>query len=210
MMTDEKDVFYYVMAMNDRYVQPSMPTGVEEGIIRGMYLLRDGGNTKQKVQLLGSGAILNEVIAAADLLQQDFQVTADVWSVTSFGELRRNGAAIERANRLSPTQKPKQTYVATCLKNHSGPIVAATDYVRAYADLIRPYLDRTYVTLGTDGFGRSDTRENLRHFFEVNRYYIVVAALYALVKDGIVSADQVTVAMTKYGIDPQKPNPMVM
>ena len=210
MYTEEKDVFYYVMAMNERYHQPAIPKNIEEGIVKGMYLFRAAHQAKQRVQLLGSGAILNEVIAAADLLQNDFNIAADVWSVTSFGELRRDGMIIERANMLAPDKKPAMFYVKRCLEAHPGPIIAATDYVRAYADLIRPYLDRTYVTLGTDGFGRSDTRENLRHFFEVNRYYIVVAALYALVKDGIVSADQVTVAMKKYGMDPNKSNPMIV
>ncbi|VVC75275.1 Pyruvate dehydrogenase E1 component [Aquicella siphonis] len=210
MYAEEKDVFYYVMAMNERYVQPAMPKGVEEGIIRGMYLLSSGKKGAHKVQLFGSGAILNEVIAAADLLKQDFDVSADVWSVTSFSELHRDGSATERANMLAPEKKPGVPYVTKCLQEHPGPVIAATDYVRAYADLARPYLDRTYVTLGTDGFGRSDTRENLRRFFEVDRYYIVVAALYALMKDGAVSAGQITAAMKKYGIDPKKPNPVTV
>lgn len=210
MVTDEKDVFYYIMAMNERYVQPAMPEGVEDGIIKGMYLLKEGAKGQQKVQLLGSGAILNEVIAAADLLKQDFNIDADVWSVTSFCELRRDGVAIERANMQAPEKKPEQSYVERCLKDRAGPIVAATDYVRAYADLIRPYLQRTYVTLGTDGYGRSDTRERLRHFFEVDRYYVAVAALYALSKDGVVPATLVTTAMKKYNIDPKKPNPVTV
>ena len=210
MVTEEKDVFYYVMAMNERYAQPAMPQGVEEGIIKGMYLLRDGGKAKQKVQLLGSGAILNEVMAAADLLKNDFQIDADVWSATSFGELRRNGAAIERANMMAPEAKPAVSYVATCLADKDGPVVAATDYVRAYADLIRPFIKQTYVTLGTDGYGRSDTRERLRRFFEVDRFHIVIAALYALSKDGVVPAGKVTEAMKKYGIDPKKQDPLKM
>src|SRR3990167_21586 len=210
MLTEEKDVFYYIMAMNERYHQPAIPKDVEEGIIKGMYLFKKGDKAKHPVQLLGSGAILNEVIEAAQLLQSDFNICAHVWSVTSFGELRRDGMIIERANMLAPDKKPAMFYVKRCLASHHGPVIAATDYVRAYADLIRPYIHRTYVALGTDGFGRSDTRENLRHFFEVNRYYIVVAALYALVKDGIVSADQVTVAMKKYGMDPNKSNPMIV
>jgi pyruvate dehydrogenase E1 component len=210
MFADEKDVFYYIMAMNERYLQPAMPKGVEEGIIKGMYLFRDAGKAKHKVQLLGSGAILNEVIAAADLLKMDFDVAADVWSVTSFAELRRNGEDVTRANRMMPEKKPTQTYVETCLQKHLGPVVAATDYVRAYSDLIRPYLARTYITLGTDGFGRSDTRQQLRRFFEVDRYYIAVTALYALAKDGEIDMSQVTVAMKKYGVDPKKPNPVTV
>jgi pyruvate dehydrogenase E1 component len=207
MLTEEKDVIYYIMAMNERYVQPPMPKGVEEGIIKGMYLLREGGKSKHKVQLLGSGTILNEVIAAADLLASDFDVAADVWSVTSFSELKREAAAVERDNRMSPGKKPAISYVEECLKKHTGPMVAATDYVRAYADLIRPYIDRHYITLGTDGYGRSDTREELRYFFEVNRYYIAVTALYALAKEGGIEMSKVTEAMKKYKIDPKKPDP---
>lgn len=210
MYTEEKDVFYYVMAMNERYLQPAMPEGAEEGIIKGMYLFREGGKSKNKVQLLGSGAILNEVIAAADLLKQDFDIAADVWSVTSYSELRRNGSDVERTNMLNPEKKPQVSYVANCLANREGPVVAATDYVRAYADLIRPYLKQTYVTLGTDGFGRSDTREQLRRFFEVDRYYVAVAALYALAQDGKIPHSIVAEAIKKYGIDPTKPNPVTV
>jgi pyruvate dehydrogenase E1 component len=210
MFTEQKDLFYYVMAMNERYVQPAMPKGVEGGIIKGMYLYQKAGKAKHQVQLMGSGAILNEVIAAAELLQKDFHVGADVWSVTSFGELRRDGAEKERAHMLSPDKDMSVPYVAECLKGHAGPVIAATDYVRAYPSMIRPYLDRTFVVLGTDGFGRSDTREKLREFFEVNRYYVVVAALYALVKDGKLPASTVKEAIKKYGIDPKKPNPVTV
>lgn len=214
MYSKEQDYFYYIMAMNERYIQPSMPKGkesvIQEGIIKGMYLLQSGGKAKLRVQLLGSGAILNEVIAAAELLAKDFQIAADVWSVTSFGELRRDGMTITRSNMLSPNKKMKVTFVEQCLKNHDGPLVAATDYVRAYADLIRPYIHRTYITLGTDGYGRSDTREHLRTFFEVNRYYILVAALYALMTEDQLSAEDVSLALNKYGIDTQKLNPMTV
>jgi len=210
MVKEEKDVFYYIMAMNDRYLQPAMPKGVEEGIIKGMYLLQEGKKAKHKVQLLGSGAILNEVIAAADLLQQDFNVSADVWSVTSFSELRREAANLERSVMMAPQKKLAVPYVQACLGKQKGPVIAATDYVRAYSDLIRPYIDKTYVTLGTDGFGRSDTREKLRHFFEVDRYYIAVAAMYALMKEGEVTAADVNKAIKKYGIDPEKPNPVMV
>ncbi len=210
MYTEEKDVFYYIMAMNERYVQPAMPKEVEEGIVKGMYLFKEGEKAKHKVQLLGSGAILNEVIAAAELLKADFDISADVWSVTSFSELRHDGLACERKNMLSPENKPQVSYVEKCLADRKGPIIAATDYVRALADLIRPYVSRTYVTLGTDGFGRSDTREKLRHFFEVDRYYIVIAALHGLAKEGEIPASQVKAAMKKYGIDPKKPNPVTV
>lgn len=209
MVTEEKDVIYYVMAMNERYLQPAMPVGVEDGIIKGMYQLRSTTKGKHTVQLLGSGAILNEVVAAADLLETDFNIAADVWSVTSFSELRREGQAVERANMLAPEAKPEEPYVTRCLKDHAGPVVAATDYVRAYADLIRPYLARTFVSLGTDGFGRSDTRANLRRFFEVDRYYIVIAALYALQKEGKLAGDMVAAAIKKYQLDPKKLNPVL-
>lgn len=210
MFTQEKDVFYYLMAMNERYIQPAMPKDVEEGIIKGMYLFSAANKGKHKVQLLGSGAILNEVIAAADLLKKDFDIAANVWSVTSFTELYRDGMAIERQNMLSPGKKAEVALVEKILSEHKGPMVAATDYVRGVADLIRPFISRTYVTLGTDGFGRSDTRERLRRFFEVDRYYIVVAALHALAKDGEISASEVTAAIKKYGIDTKKPNPITV
>jgi pyruvate dehydrogenase E1 component len=210
MVAEEEDVFYYIMAMNERYAQPGMPKGAEKGIIKGMYLLQPAHIAKHTVQLLGSGAILNEVLAAAELLQNDYHIAADVWSVTSFCELRREAAAIERQNMLNPEKQPQVAYVGQCLEGQKGPVIAATDYVRAYADLIRPYLSRTYVTLGTDGFGRSDVRKNLRHFFEVDRYYIVIAALHALVKDGAIQATEVSAAMKKYGIDPEKPNPVTV
>jgi len=210
MYEEEQDVFYYIMAMNEKYVQPEMPVGVEKGIIKGMYLLQPAGKSTLKVQLFGSGAILREVIAAAELLEKDFGVAADVWSVTSFNELQRNGAAVERSNMLTPEKQSEISYVETCLKDHDGPVIAATDYIRAYAEQIRPFVARSYTVLGTDGYGRSDTRERLRHFFEVNRYYVVVAALYALVKEKSIPASKVTEAMKKYNLDPKKPNPMTV
>jgi pyruvate dehydrogenase E1 component len=197
MFKEECDVFYYIMAMNEKYVQPEMPKGVEEGIIKGMYRFKQGGKNKLRVQLLGSGAILNEV-------------SADIWSVPSFNELRRDGIAVERANMLAPEKKPQQAYVAQCLEGSEGPVIAATDYIRSYAEQIRPYLTRSYTVLGTDGYGRSDTRERLRRFFEVDRYYVAVAALHALAKEGAVPASTVTAAMKKYNIDPSKPNPVTV
>lgn len=208
MFAKEKDLIYYVMTMNERYAQPAMPAGVEEGIIKGLYLFKPKGKGKHTVQLFGSGAILNEVVAAADILATDYDVAADVWSVTSYAELHRDGANVLRHDRLHPDQKPGESYLAAQLKSHEGPVVAATDYVRAYAELVRPYLNRTYVTLGTDGYGRSDTREQLRSFFEVDRHTIVATALYALSQDGVIPADTVTAAMKKLGIDPKKPNPV--
>lgn len=210
MYEQEEDVFYYLMAMNEKYVQPEMPKGAEEGILKGMYLFKKAGKGKHKVQLMGSGAILNEVIAAAELLEKDFDVAADVWSVTSFNELRREGLALQREQLLAPGKKAKRSYVEKCLEKHEGPVIAATDYVRAYADQIRPFISRTYTVLGTDGFGRSDTRERLRHFFEVDRYYVAVAALSTLAKEGAIEASKVTEAIKKYKIDPNKPNPVTV
>ncbi len=210
MYQEEQDVFYYIMAMNEKYIQPEMPTGVEEGIIKGMYLFKKGGKSKLTVQLLGSGAILREVIYAAELLEKDFDVAADVWSVTSFNQLQRNGVAVQRENMFAPDKKPQISYVEQCLQKHTGPVIAATDYIRAYADQIRPFIPRSYTVLGTDGFGRSDTREKLRHFFEVDRHYIAVAALYALAKEGAIPTSKVTAAMKKYNIDPKKPNPVTV
>lgn len=209
MYQEQQDVFYYIMAMNERYVHPAMPKGVEEGIIKGMYLFREGSG-KLKVQLLGSGAILNEVIAAADLLEKEFDVHADIWSVTSFNELQRDGAALRREHMFSPQKKLKSSYVEQCLENRDGPIIAATDYVRAYAEQIRPFLTRSYTVLGTDGYGRSDTRDKLRHFFEVDRHHIAVAALYALAKEDAIPMSKVTAALKKYNIDPNKPNPLTV
>ena len=208
MYTEQEDVYYYLTLMNENYPHPGMPEGAEEGIVKGMYLLNDGGKAKgPRVQLLGSGTILREVIAAAELLKADFNVTADIWSVTSFNELRRDGMSAERWNLLHPTKPPRKSYVETCLDGHAGPVVASTDYMRAFADQIRVHIPRRYVTLGTDGFGRSDYRIKLRRFFEVNRYFVAVAALKALADDGEVPADKVEEAIKKYGLDTERPDP---
>ncbi|HKJ22449.1 MAG TPA: pyruvate dehydrogenase (acetyl-transferring), homodimeric type, partial [Gammaproteobacteria bacterium] len=211
MYVDQEDVYYYITVMNENYQHPAMPEGVEEDILKGMYLLQKGPQKKLKVQLLGSGTILREVIAAADLLKQDFDVSADIWSVTSFNELRRDGIDVQRWNMLHPTKKARTSHVEDCLKGHKGPVVASTDYMRTYSDQIRFLItERPYLTLGTDGFGRSDSRENLRRFFEVDRYYVAVAALKALADDGQVQARTVADAIKKYGIDPEKPNPVTI
>jgi len=204
-----ESVFYYITVMNENYTHPAMPKGAEEGILKGMYLFREGPDAKKpRVQLMGSGTIFREVIAASELLELDWGVASDVWSGTSFTELRRDGMATERWNLLHPEQPAKVSHVAQCLKGRKGPAVAATDYMRTFADQIRPYIsDRRYVVLGTDGFGRSDTRKQLRKFFEVNRYYVVVAALKALADDGQVPLKTVSEAIKKYGIDPEKPAP---
>jgi len=162
------------------------------------------------VQLLGSGTILREVIAAAELLEKDFGVAADVWSVTSFNELRREGLDCERWNMLHPEAPRRVSYVEQCLAPSAGPVIAASDYIKAYADQIRPYIPKRYKVLGTDGFGRSDTRKKLRHFFEVDRYYVALAALKALADEGAISAKEVSRAIKLYGINPDKPNPVTV
>ncbi len=203
----QENVFYYLTVMNENYLQPAMPKGVEEGIVRGIYCYQKGGKRKQRVQLLGSGTILREVIAAAELLEKDFQVSADVWSVTSFTELKRDGQDVERWNMLHPEEKPRTSYVTGQLAEQKGPVIAATDYIRSYAEQIRPYIQCSYSVLGTDGFGRSDMRSQLRKFFEVNRYYVAIAALKALADEGEIKPDVVAKAIKKYKIDPDKPNP---
>ncbi|EIC20441.1 pyruvate dehydrogenase (acetyl-transferring), homodimeric type [Thiorhodovibrio frisius] len=206
MYQEKENVFYYITVMNENYPQPALPEGAEEGIKRGLYPVRETADAQ--VQLLGSGTILREVLAAAELLEKDFGLTSQVWSTTSFNELRRDGLDCERWNRLHPEDAPRQSFVEQQLGTTTGPIVAATDYMRAYADQIRPYLTRRYVTLGTDGFGRSDMRAQLRKFFEVNRWYIAVAALSALAAEGTIDKARVSEAITKYRIDPDKPNPV--
>ncbi|KTD61668.1 pyruvate dehydrogenase (acetyl-transferring), homodimeric type [Legionella spiritensis] len=210
MYQKQDNVFYYITVMNENYTHPDMPKGVEEGIIKGMYLLETiGKKNKAHVQLMGSGTILREVIKAAHLLQEDFGVSSDIWSVTSFNELRRDGLAAERYNRMHPdTAKPRRSYVTEQLKDRKGPVIAATDYMRLYADQIRPYVPGSYVVLGTDGYGRSDTRERLRHFFEVDAKFIVLAALEALVAQGEMKQTHVKDAIKRYQINNEKPDPI--
>jgi pyruvate dehydrogenase E1 component len=208
MYQQQENVFYYVTAMNENYHHPAMPEGVEEGILKGMYCFKESDGKGLKVQLMGSGTILREVIAAADLLKQDFNVDADIWSMTSINELAREGNDVARWNHLHPSKKPKLSYVEAALSGRQGPAVIATDYTRIYANQIREFVPMKYTVLGTDGFGRSDTRSNLRTFFEVNRYYVVVAALGALAKDGELETKVIQQAIKKYNIDPEKPNPI--
>ncbi len=210
MFKERENCFYYITVMNENYRQPAMPEGAEQGIRRGLYRFSQAVSGEHRVQLLGSGTILREVIAAADLLQRDFDVAADVWSVTSFNELRRDGIDAERWNMLHPDEPPRLPYVAEQLSEAPGPIVAATDYMRTYPDQIRPYLPRRYCTLGTDGYGRSDMRSQLRKFFEVNRWYIAVAALKALADEGEIGPGRVREAIDKYRIDPEKANPVTV
>jgi pyruvate dehydrogenase E1 component len=210
MYEKQERVFYYITVMNENYVQPAMPEGVKDGILRGIYRLRTGGKGKVRAQLLGSGTILREVLAAAELLEQVFGIPADVWSVTSFSELRRDGIDCDRWNMLHPAARPRQPYLHDCFAGTSGPFVAATDYMRIVADQIRPWVPGRYVTLGTDGFGRSDGRAALRDFFEVDRRYVAVAALKALADDGAIDASVVADAIRKLGIDPSRPNPVTV
>jgi pyruvate dehydrogenase E1 component len=212
MYQEQEDVYYYLTVMNENYAHPAMPEGAEPGILKGMYLFRKGGPGKKvpRVQLLGSGAILNEVIAAADLLRNDWGVESDIWSCPSFTLLARDGVDAARWNLLHPTAKPRASYVQECLNDTQGPVIASTDYVRGFADQIRPYVPRRYTALGTDGFGRSDTREKLRYFFEVDRHWVAIASLAALVDDGAIERSQVADAIKKYGIDIEKPNPLTV
>ena len=204
----KENIFYYITVMNENYHQPALPKGSEEGIIKGIYCLDEGEEKGPKVQLMGSGTILREVIAAAELLKDDFNINSDVWSVTSVNELAREARDCARWNRLHPTKKARQGYLATQMRGRKGPVILSTDYISAYAEQLREFVWSRFVSLGTDGYGRSDTRENLRTFFEVNRYYIVVAALKALSDDGEIESKVVQQAIKKYDIDPEKPNPI--
>ncbi|MDM8567008.1 pyruvate dehydrogenase (acetyl-transferring), homodimeric type [Candidatus Halobeggiatoa sp. HSG11] len=211
MYKEQENIFYYITAMNENYTHPAMPEGITEGILKGMYLFKERTTGDLKVQLLGSGAILREVIAASALLAEDFGVSANIWSVTSFTELHRQGNDAERWNMLHPEAEPRKTYIAECLQDRKGPIIAATDYIRAYPNQIRFGIPHQYYyVLGTDGFGRSDSRKQLRKFFEVDRYHIAVAALKGLMDMGKLPASKVTEAIQKYGLDADKPNPITV
>ncbi|KAI5912536.1 pyruvate dehydrogenase (acetyl-transferring), homodimeric type, partial [Thauera sp. 2A1] len=209
MFAEQEDIYYYITVMNENYEHPEMPVGAEADILKGLYALRKGTDSSgPRVQLMGSGTILREVIAAADLLKADWGVEADLWGAPSFNELARDGQAVERWNLLHPMEAPRTSHVAQKLDGAQGPVIAATDYIRLFPEQIRPFVKNTYVTLGTDGFGRSDTRENLRHFFEVDRHWVTLAALKALADEGVIARDKVAAAMVKYNLDPAKPNPM--
>jgi len=211
MYQDKEAVFYYITVMNENYSHPAIPEDdqVVAGIIKGLYRLQESTLKKstKKVELLGSGTILREVEAAALILEQDYQIAANVWSVTSFNELGREGLDFDRWNRLHPLDPPKTPYVTQCLKGVSGPVIAATDYMKSYAEQLRPYIEQPYYVLGTNGFGRSDSRKKLRDFFEVDRHHIVVTALKALADAKLIHADVVVKAMQKYHIDSEKANP---
>jgi len=210
MCAEQENIFYYITCMNENYVHPAMPAGVQDGILKGMYLLNVGGRGKVRVQLMGAGTILREVEAAAELLEEEFDVPCDVWSVTSFSELRREALEVDRWNMLHPKEAPRRSFLETCLSEKEGPFVAATDYIKTVPDQIRQWIPGRYTVLGTDGFGRSDSRAALRKFFEVDRHSIALAALKALADDGMLDADTVQLAIEKFGIDPSKPDPVTL
>ena len=210
MFQEQEDVFYYITVMNENYEHPEMPAGAEADIIKGMYAFKKGGEGQLRVQLLGSGTIFREVIAAAELLKRDWGVEADIWGCPSFNELARDGQDAARWNLLHPLDEPRLSHVEQKLGGTTGPVIAATDYVKLFAEQIRPFVKRTYITLGTDGFGRSDTREALRHHFEVDRHWVTLAALKALADDGQIDRDKVAAALLKYNLDPAKPNPLTV
>jgi len=213
MYAEQEDVYYYITVMNENYTHPALPKGSEKDILKGMYQFSksDDKKAKLKVQLLGSGTIFREVIAAAEMLKNDWGVASDIWGCPSFTELARDWNSVSRTNMLNPDSKPALSHVENCLKDTQGPIIASTDYIRLFADQIRPAIQnigRRYTVLGTDGFGRSDTREALRHFFEVDRKWVTIAALKALADEKQIEPKLVKDAIKKYGIDIQKPNPL--
>ena len=208
MIENQEDVFYYITLMNENYSHPEMPKGVEADIIKGMYLFSTSKAKGEKVQLMGSGVILREVIEAQKILETDYGVSADVWSVTSFNELRKDALEIDRWNRMNPDKPQKESHIMKHLKKAEGPIIASTDYMKSFAEQIAVFLPHRFVALGTDGFGRSDSRENLRQFFEVDRHYVVVATLKALSDQGKIKSSIVTDAIKKFKLDPNKPNPV--
>lgn len=211
MIEEQEDVFYYLTTLNENYPHPAMPEGAEvrDNILKGMYLFREGGKAENRVQLLGCGAILREVIAAAELLREDFGIEADIWATPGLNQVRRDGLATQRWNMLHPEETPRLSHIEHCLKGRQGPVVASTDYKIAFADQLRPFIqDRAFRVLGTDGFGRSDTRARLRRHFEVDRHYVTVAALKALHDEQRIPAAKVSEAITQYAIDPEKIDPV--
>ena len=210
MFVDQEDVFFYLTLMNENYIHPDMPEGSEDGIIKGLYRLSSTTPAARHVNLMGSGTILKQAMEAADMLQRDFDVSADIWSATSFNELARDGQDAERWNRLNPLETPRVPYVTTMLSEVTGPVIAATDYMKNYAEQIRAYVPGAYTVLGTDGFGRSDSRVNLRRFFEMDANHIAAAAMVELYKQDAVSRSDLESALSKYSIDGNKPNPRLV
>tara|TARA_Y100000590_G_scaffold432128_1_gene547798 strand:- start:1244 stop:1885 length:642 start_codon:yes stop_codon:yes gene_type:complete len=210
MYEKQENIFYYITTMNENYSHPAIPKdkAVESGILRGMYLFKEFKKfNKTKIQLLGSGTILREMLAAAEILQNDYQIDSSVWSVTSFNELRKEAIEVQRQNLLNPDGIQKKSYVEECLSNTEGPIVAASDYIRLNSDQIRPFIRKSFYSFGTDGYGRSDTRKNLRKFFEVDKEHIVYYSLSVLAKEQLISSKPAKDAMKKYNIDSKKPIP---
>jgi pyruvate dehydrogenase E1 component len=210
MIGEQENVFYYITCMNENYVHPPMPAGVEDGILKGMYLLQVGGQGKIRAQLMGSGTILREVIGAAKLLEEDFGIPSDVWSVTSFNELRRDGLKTERWNQLHPESEPRKSYVEQCFVDKVGPFIAATDYMKIVPDQIQRWAPGRFISLGTDGYGRSDARAALREHFEVDKHYIAITALKALADDSVLDQQTVAQAIQKYRIDPDRRDPVTL
>jgi pyruvate dehydrogenase E1 component len=210
MFEDQENCFYYLTTMNENYTQPAMPEGAEAGIVKGMYKFAEAGKGDKKVTLMGAGTILNEVIAAAGILKDQFDVEADIWSLTSVNELVREGQSVDRWNLLHPTKKAKTAYITEQLGDCKAPVIASTDYMKAYSEQMRAYIEQPYYVLGTDGFGRSDSRAALRHFFEVDRNFVVISALKALADQGTIKAAVVEKAIKTLGIDPEKPNPLYL
>jgi pyruvate dehydrogenase E1 component len=211
MFAEGENKFYYITTMNENYLQPEMPQGVEAGIVKGMYRLKAAeGKGKLRVNLMGGGAILREVEAAAEILQADYEVASDVWSLTSVNELQREGKSIQRWNMLNPESEPKQAYVSQQLGAEKVPTIAATDYMKSYSDQLREFVPGSFTSLGTDGYGRSDSRKKLREFFEVSREFIVIAALKALADEGSLEPSVVSAAMVTFGIDADKIDPVTV
>ena len=208
MYTDQEPLMIYITLYNENYTQPKILENIEEGIIKGIYKYRDGKARKlPRVQLLGSGPILREVLSAADILEKDWNVDVDIWSVTSYSELRTEAEDVSRWNILHPDDEYQIPYITKCLEHTKGPVVAVSDYVKLVAEQISPFISGSFTALGTDGFGRSEAREDLRRFFEIDRYYIILAALNTLAQDGQIQLDEVKKAIKKYKIDTEKPNP---
>jgi len=207
MYADAEDVYFYITLLNENYQHPEMPKNCQADILKGMYALKQTKG-KIKAQLLGSGSILREAIAASDMLKKDFKVDCDIWSCPSFTELKRDGQSVQRYNRLNPTKKAKLSHVEKCLAKAKGPIIAASDYVHDFVEQIRPWVTGDYYTLGTDGFGRSDTREQLRSFFEVDKYHIAYTTVLALANNGDLPKTAVNKALKLYKIDSKRPDPV--
>ena len=207
----QENIFYYLTTMNENYKHPEIPKNCEKGILKGMYLFKEFKNKgKINVQLLGSGTILREMLSAAEILSKEYNIDSDVWSVTSFNELRKDGMQVERKNLLNPSQKPEKSYVESCLNKKDGPIIASSDYMRSFADQIRPYVSKAFYSFGTDGYGRSDSRKKLRKFFEVDKEHIVTYTLSALAKEQLISSTYAEKAIKKYNINKDKLIPTLL